>query len=194
VAQQQRLEYLRPILGHIHSGGLRFKDKIEMAFKRQALMLFQSRRRLMDAEIQPVTNINGRSALPDELLLRALWPCSRELHYVAHYSKPLDVRVGDIGYISGNPPKFTGLDNVYEEISDGHVQSESVQPLRMLPVDRWSTEEVQGVVRCDIHDMVLIDLPKHSGMHFTSENLTLVNSRTGVREDQGLREILRWEG
>jgi hypothetical protein len=172
---------------------LRFKDKIEMAFKRQALMLFQSRVRLMDADIPSVADTNSEAPLPDERLLRALWPCSRELHYLAECSEPLDIEVGDIGYISGHPPQFTRLENVYEEISDGHVNLDSLQPLRMLPAGRWSTEEVQGIIRCDIHDMVLINLPSHLGMHFSSEHPTLLNSSIGRQGDQGSQETLRWE-
>jgi hypothetical protein len=141
-----RIQYLRPILGHIHCGGLRFKDKIETAFRRQARMLYQSRMRLNERIVRPS---NNSSTLPDGLILRALGPHSRDLHYAIHYSKPLIVRAGDIGYISDNPQQFTSLDNVYEEISDGSaLQSESVQPLQLLPPDRWSTENIQGVVRC----------------------------------------------
>jgi hypothetical protein len=103
----------------------------------------------MQAEVQSSADIESGSAPPDELLLRALWPRSRELHYVAHYSEPLGVKVGDIGYISWQPPQFTSLDNVYGEISDGHFAGlhVSIQPLRKLPRDRWFTEEVQGIIR-----------------------------------------------
>ena len=142
--QLQRLEYLRPILGHIHSGGLRFKDHIEGAFKRQGLMLSQSLRKL---EIIQSNNILSRTPAQPGDLLRALWDRSRELHYVAHFREPLTLDVGDIGYISGSPPKFTCLDNVYDRISDRELLPRRIENFRFSPQGRWKTEEVQGVVR-----------------------------------------------
>jgi hypothetical protein len=144
--QHRRLEYLRPILGHIHSGGLRFKDRIESAFKRQALMLTEARTRLERSELG--TMPQGNSRQPDEKLLRALWPRSRELHYVAHFREPLDVKTGDIGYITGKPElRFVRLANVYREISDNHYFTDGTIPLRREPVDRWTREVVEGAVR-----------------------------------------------
>jgi len=81
----------------LFTGGLRFKDNIESAFKRQGFMLSQCIRRL--EKIQSQTNIENGPA-PREDLLRALWHRSRELHYAAHFREPLDIEIGDIGYIT----------------------------------------------------------------------------------------------
>jgi hypothetical protein len=143
----QRLEYLRPILGLIHSGGLRFKDPIEAAFKRQASMLLESRERLVG--FQSATPLQNISTHADNSLLRALWPRSRELHYVVHYREPLDLDVGDIGYITGSyPARFVRLANVYKEITDSHFTPQEVEPFRCLPPDRWTRENINGIMRC----------------------------------------------
>ncbi|KIM76228.1 hypothetical protein PILCRDRAFT_653568 [Piloderma croceum F 1598] len=141
--QHGRLQYLRPILGHIHSGGLRSKDKIESAFKRQGLMLSQSIRRL--EKIQSCTTFDGTQVGHDDLL-RALWHRSRELHYVAHFREPLDVDIGDIGYIIGDPPQLIQLANVSNEIQSWKsVSGKGIQRSRFTPRDRWTTQEVKGV-------------------------------------------------
>ena len=155
---------MRPILGHIHSGGLRFKDDIEGAFKRQGLMLSQSLWKLEN--IQSTKKFNNAPANPDDVL-RALWHRSRELHYVAHFREPLDVDIGDIGYITGNPPQFTCLDNVYEKISDGHLLPRRIQRSRFTPQGRWNTEEVQGIVRCvsEVTDVGRLTCWDHGARH-----------------------------
>jgi hypothetical protein len=152
-AQHERLEYLRPILGHIHAGGMRFKDHIESAFKRQGLMLAECLR-----QFESRMNPNNTLASPD-LLHALLWGCSRELHYVAHFRDPLDldVDVGDIGYITGNPPKFTRLANISNEICDIDIPYSRVEPFRPTPADRWATEKVQGIVRC-VSDVSLFEV------------------------------------
>jgi hypothetical protein len=109
-------------------------------------MLSQSIRRL--EEIQSCTTFDGTQVGHDDLL-RALWHRSQELHYVAHFCEPLDVDIGDIGYITGDPPQFTQLANVSNEIQSGKsVSGMGIQRSRFTPRDRWTTQEVQGVVRC----------------------------------------------
>lgn len=174
--QRARLEYLRPILGHIHSGGLRFRDNIESAFKRQGLMLSQSLRRLEN--LQTRANMDNTPASSD-VLLRALWHHSRELHYVASFRDPLDVDVGDIGYVTGNPPQFVRLDNVFDEISDGNIKNSTIPTSRSYPRDRWTTEEVQGIVR-------------HTFRFHDSDAMNLGNCLPGqpqVAKDELLRRI-----
>lgn len=151
-AQHARLEYLRPILGHIHSGGLRFKGCIQSAFKRQGLLLSQSHRQLVKLRAT-----EKASTSPDDLLLRSLWHRSRELHYVGHFREPLDVDVGDIGYIIGIPPQFVRLKNVCDRLSDGTFQhlKTKAKTSRFIPRDRWTTEVVQGVVR-HVFDVILL--------------------------------------
>lgn len=141
--------YLRPILGHIHSGGLRFKDNIEDAFKRQALMLNRSLRQLESIQLSGGTD--GTSA-PASDLLRALWNhARRELHYVSHFREPLEVDVGDIGFITGDPPKFTRVENVADKICDKKFPDSGVKKFRFNPKGRWTTEEVQGITRSVFH-------------------------------------------
>ncbi|KAJ7699296.1 hypothetical protein B0H17DRAFT_1196382 [Mycena rosella] len=138
-----RLEYLRPILGHIHCGSGRFKEtNIETAFKNQGLMLFQALRDLRTAVHNPL-------APPDTQVLQAMWRRWRELHYVAHFREPLRLDVGDIGYVSGNPPQFTRLANVRKKLMDGVFPyvPPRVKPLRAAPFKRWMSKVVNGVTR-----------------------------------------------
>ncbi|KAJ7092472.1 hypothetical protein B0H15DRAFT_175232 [Mycena belliarum] len=124
-SSRQRLEFLRPILGHIHYGGVRFKEtSIEMAFKSEGPVLHQALRELR----------NMRR--------------STKLHYTAHFREPLDVDVGDIGYITGDPPQFIRLANVRSRIGDKWTDEPRViEPLRFLPADQWATTVVSGVIR-----------------------------------------------
>lgn len=186
---QQRLEYLRPILGHIHSGGLRFQDGIELAFKRQALMLSESRRRLMEIGVQSGRNIESQSLRRDDLL-RAFWSRSRDLHYVAHYLEPLEVEIGDIGYISGRPPRFTRLDNIYPEITGRCIPRKRFLQHQRFPSGRWTWEDVQGVVRC-VPAASFDELTSESSVdtHFSFESLTPKGLRTGRRGDSVSQEI-----
>lgn len=109
-------------------------------------MLSQCIRQL--GEIQLRTAFDGTQLARDDLL-RALWHRSRELHYVAHFREPLDVDIGDIGYITGDPPQFTRLDNVSDEIQSGKLFPDTgIRKSRFTPRDRWTTREVEGVVRC----------------------------------------------
>jgi len=108
-------------------------------------MLSQSIRRL--EKIQSCTTSRGTQVGHDELL-RALWHRSRELHYVAHFREPLDVDTGDIGYITGDPPQFTRLANVSNEIQSGKsVPGRGIQRSRFTPRNRWTTRKIKGVVR-----------------------------------------------
>lgn len=116
-------------------------NDIESAFKSQGFMLSQSLRRLENHQ----TRTTVGNALTSSDGLQALWHRSRELHYVAHFREPLDVNVGDIGYITGNPLRFIRLDNVYDEISDGYIHNSKSS--QSWPLDRWTTEEVQGIRR-----------------------------------------------
>jgi hypothetical protein len=97
-------------------------------------------------ELRTRTNVDNTLASSDALP-GALWHRSRELHYVAHFREPLDVDVGDIGYITGNPPQFVCLNNVFGEISDGYIQNSRIPTSRYSFSDRWTTETVQGIVR-----------------------------------------------
>ncbi|KAF7373634.1 hypothetical protein MSAN_00573800 [Mycena sanguinolenta] len=118
-ASHRRLEYLRPVLGHIHYGATRFKEtSIEKAFKRESLVLSQALRELVARVHNPLT-----SSEPDTQVLRVMW--RRELHYVAHFREPLDLDIGDIGYITGDPPRFVRLANNHFAVSrrtDGQRQ------------------------------------------------------------------------
>ncbi|KAJ7658478.1 hypothetical protein B0H17DRAFT_1145578 [Mycena rosella] len=162
----KRLEYLRPILGHIHYGGVRFKEtSIEMAFKREGLVLAQALR-----DLHTTINIHNPLEASDAQVLRAMWRRSRELHYVANFREPLDIDVGDIGYIAGNPPKFVRLANVCSAIGDGWEHGpREIQPFRFFPVDKWDTTDVAGTIsgrpRLD-KDFLLrrINLPSESGL------------------------------
>ncbi|KAJ7756349.1 hypothetical protein B0H16DRAFT_1539642 [Mycena metata] len=139
----RRLEYLRPILGHIHYGGARFqKGSIEMAFKSEGLVLSQALRELRAIVRSP----RGPS---DTQVLRAMWRRSNELHYVAHFREPLEIDVGDIGYVVGDPPRFVRLANVRPRITDGQwvFKPPMVQPFRCLPPDKWTRTTVQGIIR-----------------------------------------------
>lgn len=181
--QYAKLKYLGPILGHIHSGGLRFKDNIESAFKRQGLMLSQSIRRLEDIQSRP--NANDTLAPRDDVL-RALWHRSRELHYVAHFCEPLDVDIGDIGYITGDPPQFTRLDNVTDKIMSEEIYpDQGIQKSRFTPLDRWTTEEVNGIVRWVFRsDLSLaVNNSWDIGMNFGFVTLTPRSLRTGAIKD-----------
>lgn len=176
--ERARLEYLRPVLGHIHSGGLRFKGPIGAAFKRQGLMLAQALRRLEERKRLefPTTN-------PDGFLLHALSHRSRELQYVAHFREPIVVDAGDIGYVTGNPPQFIRLCNVSDEISDGKFPDPGIQKVRFSPPGRWSTQEVQGIVRwfpdtCTIYRLKMLTI--HLGMPLSFVTPMLQNSQTGM--------------
>ncbi|KAJ7153462.1 hypothetical protein C8R43DRAFT_446718 [Mycena crocata] len=143
-SSHKRLEYLRPILGHIHYGGVRFKEtSIEMAFKNEGLKLSQALRELSMAVKNPLSS--NAQGLP------ALWPRWPELHYAAHFREPLVLDAGDIGYISGHPPQFTKLANVSAEITRGLIgglpSSFRVKPLRCMPFKRWRTKVVNGITR-----------------------------------------------
>ncbi|KAJ6578790.1 hypothetical protein DFH09DRAFT_1148317 [Mycena vulgaris] len=147
-ASHKRLEYLRPILGHIHYGGVRFKEtSIENAFKSEGLVLAQALRDLRTIIYNPLE-------APDAQVLRAMWRRSRELHYIAHFREPLYVDVGDIGYITGDPPQFIRLANVRPKITDvrwggwNHGRPK-VKPFRFLPRDKWKTsrDPVTGIIR-----------------------------------------------
>jgi hypothetical protein len=119
-------------------------DHIESAFRRQGLMLSQSLKRFEN--LQARGNEDSSSATSDSLS-RVLWHHSRELHYVAHFREPLDMDVGDIGYIIGDPPRFIRLDNVFNKISDRNMQHSRIEIPPSWPPDRWITEEVQGIQR-----------------------------------------------
>ncbi|KAJ7161062.1 hypothetical protein C8R46DRAFT_1106395 [Mycena filopes] len=138
-ALHRRLEYLRPILGHIHYGGARFQSRsIEMAFKSEGLVLSQAFH-----ELQTLVRRNPREPEPsDTQVLRA------NLHYAAHFREPLAIDVGDIGYIAGDPPQFVRLANVRTRITDGWAfEALRVQPFRCVPADKWTRTTVDGVVR-----------------------------------------------
>jgi hypothetical protein len=78
----------------------------------------------------------------------ALLHRSSELHYTAHFRDPLDIDIGDIGYITGDPPQFVWLDNVSSKMSPmGAFRDHGVQKSRFAHRDRWTTEVVQGIVR-----------------------------------------------
>ncbi|KAJ6492905.1 hypothetical protein C8R47DRAFT_425992 [Mycena vitilis] len=145
-ASHRRLEYLRPILGHIHYGGARFKEtSIEMAFKSEGLVLAQAYQDLRASVHNPLAPADAR-------VLQAMWHRgrSRELHYVAHFHEPLDIDIGDIGYITGNPPKFVQLKNVRSEIADKiglSLPPKKVKPLRPIPRNKWFTTVVAGIHR-----------------------------------------------
>ncbi|KAF8192811.1 hypothetical protein K438DRAFT_1969932 [Mycena galopus ATCC 62051] len=138
----RRIEYLRPVLGHIHYGGVRFKEpSIEKAFKSEALVLSQALRELQGRVHNPLT-------APDSQVLHAMWRRFRELHYVAHFREPLDVDVGDIGYITGNPQKFICLANVHSRVGDGwDLGPKRIQPFHFVPANQWTTTTVAGIVR-----------------------------------------------
>jgi len=88
------------------------------------------------------------SNVPRDEVLRALWHCSRELHYVAHFREPLDIDAGHIGYITGNPSQFGRLDNVYDDIRSEEIfPDRGIRPWRYTPRDRWTKAEVQGIIR-----------------------------------------------
>jgi hypothetical protein len=117
-------------------------------------MLSQSIRRL--EKIQSHTNFSD-TPVPCDDLLRALWHHSKEIHYVAHFREPLDVEVGDIGYIIGDPPQFIRLDNIYDQIHPGKAFPDlGIQKFHFDPPDRWTTEEVQGVVRY-VSDLIVFE-------------------------------------
>ncbi|KAJ7457034.1 hypothetical protein FB451DRAFT_601064 [Mycena latifolia] len=103
-------------------------------------MLSQALRELRKAVQNPL-------APPDAQVLRAIWRGSRE-HYVAHFREPLRIDVGDIGYVSGNPPRFTRLANISEKITDGVcIGFPRIKPIRTAPYKRWRTVVVHGVTR-----------------------------------------------
>lgn len=110
-------------------------------------MLSQSLRHLQ--ELQSQTNSNDTEPSEANHLLRALWRRhSRELHYVAHYQEPLVVEVGDIGYVTGNPPQFICLENVdYEFPGLMEIRSVAVKKSRFTPKGRWRSQEIDGVIR-----------------------------------------------
>ncbi|KAK6993107.1 hypothetical protein R3P38DRAFT_117999 [Favolaschia claudopus] len=145
---RQRLEYLRPILGQIHYGGVRFREaSIVQAFNSQGLVLAQAHRDLQ-TNVQVQRHGRPPGTPIDTQVLRAMWRRVRELHYVFHLRDPVDIDVGDIGYIAGTPPYFVRLANVRDRISDGWVHgARRVKPLRFVPKDQWTTSIVQGVVR-----------------------------------------------
>lgn len=76
---------------------------------------------------------------------------------MAHFREPLDVEVGDIGYIIGDPPQFIRLDNIYDQIHPGKAFPDlGIQKFHFDPPDRWTTEEVQGVVRY-VSDLIIFE-------------------------------------
>ncbi|KAJ6463557.1 hypothetical protein C8R45DRAFT_523021 [Mycena sanguinolenta] len=140
-ASHRRLEYLRPILAHIHCGGTRFREtSIEKAFKSEGHILSQALRGLTARVHNPSTPPG-----PDTQGLRLTW--RRELHYVAHFREPLDLDIGDIGYIMGDPPRFVRLANVHSQISDGHSEPYRIEPFRFVPENGWTTTTVGGIIR-----------------------------------------------
>jgi hypothetical protein len=69
----------------------------------------------------------GTLAQPTDPLLRVLWHPSPELHYVTHFCEPLDVKVGDIGYVTRFPSlHFVHLANVYHKLADGYPVANKV--------------------------------------------------------------------
>ncbi|KAJ7042967.1 hypothetical protein C8F04DRAFT_59053 [Mycena alexandri] len=141
-AVHRRLEYLRPILGHIHYGGARFqKASIEMAFESEGRVLSQALCELR-------ANVRSPGGPSDTQVLRAMWRNRSELHYVANFREPLEIDVGDIGYIVGEPPRFVRLANVRPRITDGWAfEPLIVQPLKCFPPDKWTQTTVQGIIR-----------------------------------------------
>ncbi|KAJ7054698.1 hypothetical protein C8F01DRAFT_1162617 [Mycena amicta] len=169
--RNKRLEYLRPILGHIHQGGARFQEvSIEAAFRKEGKLLARAhhdlgsnvRRNNPDLMLPPVE---------EQVLRRAMWhdrsgSGSRELHYVAHFKEPLVLDVGDIGYVTGDPPSFVALKNVRAEISDGFKDDSELPvpiPLRFEPKNRWRTETIGGVIR---HAFRFMDADMNSMSHW----------------------------
>jgi hypothetical protein len=160
-------------------------------------MFSQTLVRLSKADVPLSAGIDSGSAPPDELLLQTLvLPRSSELHYVAHFSEPLQIKIGDIGYISGQPPRFTKLENAYREITDrtitdGRHFDESVWPLRKLPPRRWSTTQTRGITRYYPYNCSrMLDLFRDIGTRFAFENLMPRNSRIGLPEDRVSPKIL----
>lgn len=110
-------------------------------------MLSQSLRRLEGVQDATVPDRPQQQLAP--ALLRALGPSLRDVHYVSHFQEPLDLNVGDVGYIKGNPPEFTRLDNTYAAIGDtSFIPKNAIQKFRLTPHNRWSTQEVGGIIRC----------------------------------------------
>ncbi|KAK7055534.1 hypothetical protein R3P38DRAFT_2847666 [Favolaschia claudopus] len=142
----QRLEYLRPILGHIHYGGARFREaSIVLAFNSQGLVLDQAYR-----DLQASIHCHPQSHSPsvNTQVLGAMWRRLHELHYVAHFREPLDVNIGDIGYITGNPPRFVRLKNMRSRVTDDWApKSKKLRPLTLIPPKWWTTSTVDGIVR-----------------------------------------------
>lgn len=92
-------------------------------------------------EIVQSRTSSGDTPVPHGDLLLALWHRSRELHYDAHFSEPLDMDAGDIGYIIHDPLQFVRLDNMYEQIHSGRESLDlGVQHLRFTPPDKWNTK------------------------------------------------------
>ncbi|KAJ6625981.1 hypothetical protein B0H10DRAFT_568119 [Mycena sp. CBHHK59/15] len=144
---QSRLEHLRLIVGHIHQGGARFKEtSIATAFRSEAELLSQALEKFNEILLAPQYAVVPRD----------IWHRTREFHYVLHLREPLSVDIGDIGYITGDPPRFVRLANVHAElITDGWRYAPlKIEPLRFSPVDRWTTTVVEGVTR---HAFRLLD-------------------------------------
>jgi len=165
-------------------------DHIESAFRRQGLMLSQSLKRFED--LQTRGNVDSSPATSDGLS-RVLWHHSRELHYVAHFREPLDMDVGDIGYIIGDPPQFIRLDNVFDKISDRNMQNSRIEISPSWPPDRWIMEEVQGIQRYAFEVVLfnrLTDKPRHAFRFRDSDAWELADRpRAHLNKDVLLRSI-----
>lgn len=110
-------------------------------------MLSQSLRRLEGVQDATVPEQPQQKLVT--ALLHALGPSKRDVHYVSHFQEPLDINVGDVGYIKGSPPRFTRLDNTYAAIGDASfIPNNAIQKFRLTPRNRWSTQEVDGIIRC----------------------------------------------
>ncbi|KAF7307883.1 Arabinanase/levansucrase/invertase superfamily protein [Mycena kentingensis (nom. inval.)] len=151
----RRLNLLRPILGHIHQGGARFQEpSIEFAFKKELQLLTRAHGEL-ETTLQRASDGAGAGlGVPpvEEQVLHSMWrdrsgSGSRELHYVAHYKEPLVVDVGDVGYVTGMPPRFVWLASLKSELSDGWNAPPIPVPMRHEPRDRWETTIVEGITR-----------------------------------------------
>jgi hypothetical protein len=133
------------VLGLIHAGGLRFKDRIERAFQRQANMFKQAHESLLEDVAEDTGH--GSPEPPQADILQALKAHQAELHFVAHFHDPLDIMAGDVGYITGTGPlRFVRLLNAYLAVSDGKMFSAEIQLTRCHPKTRWTREMVEGEI------------------------------------------------
>jgi hypothetical protein len=124
-----------------------------------------------------------------------MWRRFRELHYVAHFREPLDVDVGDVGYIMGSPPKFILLANVRDQLAGGwNFGDRKVEPLRFVPASGWTTTTVAGIVRY-VYILLFVIAIFYRGRHefrFPSGTVDLVdwrNERPRLFKDFLLRRV-----